>query len=602
MNKISLISFFIASFIILLVGIFGYPKWQEEKTEATISWDVSGYYFYLPSLFIYKDIKEVKFKDDIIQKYTPSPQFDQGYLHESGNYVMKYSSGLAVQYLPAFFIAHLVAHFSSYEADGFSFPYQVMISFWSMFIALLGLYFLRKSLLIYFKDSAVGITILLVVIGTNYLNYSAIDGAMTHNYLFTIYGILIWLSHSFYAVPNLKKALSIGILVGLAALTRPTEIISLLIPLLWGIESINDLKTRFQFIRKNISFYFLAAIATIFVGSIQLVYWKYVTGEWIVYSYQEQGFSWLNPHFIDGFFSFRKGWLIYTPIMLFSLGGFIFLYLKNKKLFLPLSIFSGIFIYITFAWDIWWYGGSLGQRAMVQSYAVLAFPLCAYVTWMLDTKMIIRGLSIFFMLLFSYYNLWLTHQAHGGGLLNPDHMTKAYFFKILGKYKVDRDAFKLLDTDEEFLGERRDVKVIYENDFEADSTAYSCAISPIEGNKAFCLNKQNQYSPLYKVDFQPININWVRFIASVRCTQKEWNTWRMAQLTARFYNYENVIKERNLRIFRILNDQETRSIFLDMRIPENETITHCSISFGNSGSDKTLVVDDIRIESFSSLK
>ena len=35
---------------------------------------------------------------------------------------------------------------------------------------------------------------------------------------------------------------------------------------------------------------------------------------------------------------------------------------------------------MTAAWDIWWYGGSFGQRALIQAYPVLLFPIAALLT------------------------------------------------------------------------------------------------------------------------------------------------------------------------------------------------------------------------------
>ena len=67
-----------------------------------------------------------------------------------------------------------------------------------------------------------------------------------------------------------------------------------------------------------------------------------------------------------------------TEFLIFALIGFYWLYKYQRKIFPAIFLFSVIFIYICFAWDIWWYGGSLGIRAMVQAYAVLAFPLAAF--------------------------------------------------------------------------------------------------------------------------------------------------------------------------------------------------------------------------------
>src|ERR1700741_363778 len=94
---------------ILLSGLFYYPKWKQTATEATISWDVSGYYMYLPATFIYHDLEHCNFKDSILKKYTPTPDFQQAFLHSSRNYVMKYPVGQAILLSPFFFGAHVYA-------------------------------------------------------------------------------------------------------------------------------------------------------------------------------------------------------------------------------------------------------------------------------------------------------------------------------------------------------------------------------------------------------------------------------------------------------------------------------------------------------------
>jgi len=53
-------------------GMVHYPKWRMQKTEATIGWDVTGYYSYLPAIFIYKDLKQLSFYSKIAEKYNPN--------------------------------------------------------------------------------------------------------------------------------------------------------------------------------------------------------------------------------------------------------------------------------------------------------------------------------------------------------------------------------------------------------------------------------------------------------------------------------------------------------------------------------------------------
>ncbi len=252
---------------LVAVSVFYYPKWRQSRTEATLSWDVYGYYFYLPALFIYRDIRQLGFRDAIYQKYQPSDGPCQAFLHPSGNYVIKYSCGLAVQYLPFFLLAHSLAPALGYEADGFSFPYQAAIGMGSLLVALLGLWVLRRNLLHYFSDKAIAVTIALIVLATNYLDYAAINGAMTHNYLFTLYTLLIGMTISYHQRPIGWKALVIGGLLGLMALTRPTEIMAALLPLGWGIATRTDVAERWAFWKKHFTHLLLSAGAVVAVGS-----------------------------------------------------------------------------------------------------------------------------------------------------------------------------------------------------------------------------------------------------------------------------------------------------------------------------------------------
>lgn len=583
--------------VVFILGTHAYyPKWQMAKTEATISWDVSGYYFYLPALFIYKDLRKVEFRDSIVQQYEMSSGGYQAYDHESGNRVMKYSAGMSLQYLPFFAIAHSVATFSGYPADGFSRPYQMAISFGSLLMAFLGLFYLRKSLLRYFSDTATALTLVLIVAATNYLNYSAIDNAMTHNWLFTLYALLIWQSIRFYERPASWRAWCIGATVGLMALTRPTEIIAILIPLLWGLEGSNPLPERLQFFlsnRRGLKFLLLAGLGVAILGSIQLIYWKYVAGEWLVYSYQDQGFSWLRPHLWQGFFSGKGGWLIYSPTMILSLVGFIALWRKQRPLFPAIAIFTCLFIYITFAWDIWWYGGSLGQRAMVQSYAVLAFPMAALIQSAWKQRALKIGI-ITFGLVCIYYNVWLTHQAHKGGLFVTEQMTLPYLKAIFLRSEVPEETIKLLDTKELYSGTPNIIKSLAYLDFESDSLAHDCPIPPIEGDRSLCLSEDTQFSPPIHIPASEIATPWIRVEGDFRCQEKEWEYWLMAQLMVKFKKGDEEIQTRFLRLFRLLPPNSTKTLFLDVPVP-NKQYDQLEVQFWQSNGKKPLAIDRLKV-------
>jgi len=120
MNRCSMLALVISYCLIFGTGIFYYPKWKQPANEATLSWDVSGYYLYLPAILIYRDLKHCNFKDSILNKYHPTPDFQQAFRHPSGNYILKYTAGQALLFSPFFFAGHIYALIlGTYSADGF---------------------------------------------------------------------------------------------------------------------------------------------------------------------------------------------------------------------------------------------------------------------------------------------------------------------------------------------------------------------------------------------------------------------------------------------------------------------------------------------------
>ncbi len=597
-NKFSLLAFFLSVSLILGASFSFYPKWEKPDAENTLGWDVVGYYMYLPATFIYKDLKTLSFFPGILDEYGFTPFYGQAYSHGDGM-VLKYSSGQAVMYLPFFTIAHIYALNSEYPADGFSKPYQFMISFGSLLIAFLGLWFLRKVLLNYFSDGATAWTLIAIVFASNYLDYTAINSPMSHNYLFTLYSLLLYFTIRFHDKPSYRNAGAIGLIIGLSALTRPTEILGALIPILWAVSNLRfaTIKKRFAFLGAHKSKLILATGICLLIGSLQLIYWKYVSGSWIVYSYEEEGFSWLSPFLMECFFSYRTGWLIYSPVMFFSLIGFYFLFKKDRRLFWTLSLFSFLFIYVVVSWNNWWYGGGLGLRAMIQSYPILAFPMAACFDVLLRKK-ILKWLLISTIILFTYYNLWLTYQAHVGGIYRAGNMTKAYFWKTVGTIEPQIENLKLLDTDDYFSGKRNNIKLLYQNDFETDTTSYNCPNLVIEGEQSLCA-EPGKFTNLCEFEFKPTAPSaWIRAEATFLCEKKEWTDWKMTQMTIRLTNGENTVKERMIRIHRLIDEERPMEVYFDFEIPDQQ-VDKILIFINNTNTNKPIALDKFTVEYFT---
>jgi hypothetical protein len=547
--RYSKISLSIGILFLILSGTVFYPRWNHGGGEAQLSWDAGGYYWYLPSAFIYHDLKGQTFKDSILEKYAPTPPNDFQYASQPDkgrSYVMKYTMGTALLESPFFFVAHLTAKPLGYPADGFSVPYQFMIYFGGLIFALLGLWHLRKLLLLYFNDKVVAITLLLLVIGTNYLNYAGIDVGMTHTWLFTLYVFILLNTHYFYQTLQSKYILRLGGLIGLIALVRPPEIIAVLIPLLWGLNKISlpILKERILLFQNHWKALFTAAFITIGILSFQFIYWKTVSGHWFVYTYQNQGFSWLKPHLKQYALNYQCGWLVYTPTMFFALFGLI-IYIKkgaNKVAIISLILFN---YYIVAAWDAWDYGG----RAMIQNYPVLLFPLAIMIQNIMS-KQWKRMVFIPLLMMCIYFNIWFTYQAHGGGLIGSVPATSSYYWHTIFRYNMPIEIQKL-----------RDNKDAYDNPVLHADTLLKGGINAIIVNgiqDSISFNK-------------PVNTyKWIRASANFHVNQKEWNVWYMTQFIIRFKKGKSVLQENNIRIQRLMNACETKNITIDAKVRNSD--------------------------------
>ena len=402
-----------------------YPGTSNPEPMKLTTWDAYGYYLYLPSMLIYHDVKELKFKDSLEAKYQLSGgNFYQANIHEkTGNYAFKYLGGIAILHLPFFAIAHLYALNSSiYPADGFSAPYQNAIGFGVVLYGILALLVLRRVLLYYYSDQVTTITLLLTVLATNSIQYFSIDNAQSHAPIFLLYALILWLSYNWHQKPSKLIAFLAGYIIGLATISRPTEAIMVLIPILWNTHNREAAKEKWALVRSNLPMIYLAAIGGIIGILPQLIYWQYVTGFFIY----DVGSAWrfLTP-FFRVIFGFEKGWFIYTPITIFFVVGLF--YIKSYPFRKSLIWFCALNIWIIISWSDWKYGGSYTTRALMQSYPVFALALGAFLQrfWVGSNRIIIAVIGAYFI----FVNLFQIQQYNTTTLHYYD-MNRLYYSQI----------------------------------------------------------------------------------------------------------------------------------------------------------------------------
>lgn len=418
--------------LILFVANFQYKFWKDDK--RIIRGDVVSYYQYLPALFVHHDLSMQFTRED------PSFYKDHFWIHptEKGGLVGRMTIGMSVVYAPFFLVAHALAEPLGYPPDGFSTPYKFALLISCLFYVFFGLWFLRKALLTYFSEKETAITLLVIGLATNLFFYTVIEPPKSHAYSFSLVALLILLVIRWYGTGSWRHAILIGVVAGMILLVRPSNLLLLLVVFLWGIGTWDDLRNRLRFFLKGWPKLMVMALIAVLVLSPQLIYWEITTGQLIFYSYDQERFFFDQPHIIKGMFGYRNGWLVYTPVMVFSLAGMIVGYRKYRRLIMPVAIVWLINVYLIFSWWCWWYASAFGLRAMIDSYALLAFPLTAFTAWTLRKHIMIRTVYLTLIAFFIFLNIFQTHQYYTGAIHWGSMTREAYWDSFLRKQPSER--------------------------------------------------------------------------------------------------------------------------------------------------------------------
>ena len=415
--------------------------------DGVIRWDIVWYYSYLPAYFIHHDIK-LGFVDlnnkELVENYNPQ-------VLPNNIKVIKTTMGLAYCYAPAFALAYAYECWKyGSPGSGFGPPYQLAMYLIGVLYAFIGLWYLRKWLLFYYPDAVVSWTLVAVYLGSNMLYYTFQEGNMSHVYNFCFASVLLYFTHTWHQKPSLYKAILLGIMGGMLTLVRPINILMALVFLLYNVVDMQTAKQKISLLW-HYKHHLLAAILAAFaIGFPQLVYWKYVTGQWLFYSYTNEHFFFTHPRLLEGLFSYRKGWLLYTPIMVLALAGFVPLY-RQKKIatFFPFGailLFFVAYTYVVFSWWCWWYGGGFGIRAMIDVYPFLALPLAAMFAYLFrQPNKLLRYGSATVVIALVLLNMFQTHQ-YRKGIIHWDSMTKKAYWAVFLKTQKPDNFDQLIET------------------------------------------------------------------------------------------------------------------------------------------------------------
>ena len=406
---------FAISLLFVCVARFNHPV---HKHNVVIE-DAKGYYAHLPGIFIYDDLN-FKFNQDIeYHKHKETRYTDYRYKLDKQRIFTKYYVGTAIAYAPFFLIAHGTSRAMGWDSDGYTAWYHGWIVIAALCYLLIAMFFIGKVLDFFgIKQWAKIFVVVASFFGTNWFYYTTWESGMSHIYSAAVIAAFLYFFIRFKHDSNWQQAIVLGFLLGFIVLLRPSNLfVMVFLPLFF-----NSWSAFWEFVKsKLLKFKVLLSVLLAFVAvvSIQFIIYKIQLGQWFIYGYIGETFYLSKPHISEFLFSIRKGFFIYTPLYVFSIIGLKFWYGQSRFQAIWWIVAMFVHIYVLSSWHMWWYGGTLGTRVMVEYYVFWMIPLAYLLQSIKRTHLFwVIPLSICFVL-----NGVLQQYQYRLGILHWDSMT-----------------------------------------------------------------------------------------------------------------------------------------------------------------------------------
>lgn len=559
--------------------------------DKMIASDGKGYYAYLPAIFT-----EHNFSYDFVERYEKNhylaeDDFFDFRINTNTGIVNKYFPGVAILWLPFFLGAHLFALLFGFPPDGYSLPYQIAIAVAAVFYLWIAMKFLRKILRHFgFTEPVIALVLWTLFLGTNLYYYTVWEPSFTHVYSFALVNLFGFLVIKLSEKYQPSLVYLSALLLGLIIITRPLNgVVLFAVPFFAGSKT--KFIRLFQNIFKDKKTLSGALLTGLMVLAIVPLLWYLQNGRLLLYTYGNEKFDFLDPHLFNVLFSFRNGWLIYTPIALVSLAGFVPLYKNSHRRAVTLLLFLFVVLYAVSSWSVWWYGECFGMRPMIEFYFIVAVLLSSLLASAKRKKMLFPALLILLTLLtaLSQFQIWqlkygvlpakhLTRQTYVDNFLSTTPKALAYIdtteWKPAGSYFTD------METDPGWLN--------YAS--RSDDNAFSGHFaSKIDSTK-------NQYSIGFRqnTDIQPGK----QYIVVVSAMVYSSRNHTMAQLVIDFLDAgENSLEYNTFFLDKYLSKEKWTRIEFKAAVPgkfPGDGIL--AVYFWDPASDETFFADDIRID------
>lgn len=343
-------------------------RYPREEWRSDLRADAAGYYVYLPGLFQY-GFRGTDIDSTLLVEIGNGFEIDAA----TGRIRTKYTYGTALLQLPFYLAAELSVGWGT--TDGFTDTHRRWIEVAAMFYWVAGLCFLGLALVRWRPMPLWAVVLVLVAVsfGSNVLFYALRMPGFSHIHSFFVVCLAIWaLVTGVICGRSIARRWTFHFCCALILLIRPMDLIAVAGLYLWLWCADRSVLAR--------SGYWLGqAVAMLVVALPQMLYWKHMSGVWVMDSYAGETFSnWDAPRVSRVLFAAKNSLVLYSPAVLLIPLGLRVLWREDKRLvWTHIGIWAAL-VYACGSWWSWDFGCSFGCRPAVQYMPFAAFTILPF--------------------------------------------------------------------------------------------------------------------------------------------------------------------------------------------------------------------------------
>jgi hypothetical protein len=329
--------------------------------------DAVEYYSHLRSLYFDHDLD---FANEF-EHFGILARFDKIRPTQTGHRRTIFSVGPALLWMPFYAAGDLVARLQGRVEEGYSPAHIRAVCLGSLLYVVLGLLLLRPVLAEIAGPVAGDASLLLLFYATFLWWYAVYEPVMSHAGSFFLAALVLACWWDVRSELTWRRALLLGLLIGIAATVRWQNGLLLLLPAASLLGLLRRAPERAVALG-------LTVLGLFMVGAMpQFLAWKAIFGSYVLLD-PPHGRDFLrlgHPFLLQTFFSSRHGLFFWSPVLWAGFLGYALLLRRDRYLAAILGTLVALMTYVNACSGDWWAGGSFSNRRFDSMLPFLALGL-----------------------------------------------------------------------------------------------------------------------------------------------------------------------------------------------------------------------------------